>query len=53
MINVALPKGGWGEGLRGLCLRRVRLPRDFGENRRLTFENREKGVRYFWVKPPT
>ena len=31
MINVACQGAAGGEGLRGLCLRRVRLPRDFGE----------------------
>ena len=52
LINIALPKGRLGEKV-------YRLFRDAGyecpsieeENRKLIFENPEKGVRYFWVKP--
>ena len=52
MINIALPKGRLGE-------RAYRIFEEAGyecpsikeENRKLIFENEEKGVRYFWVKP--
>lgn len=52
MINIALPKGRLGEKV-------YRIFEDAGyacpeireENRKLTFENEENGVRYFWVKP--
>ena len=52
MLNVALPKGRLGErvydmfekaGFECPCIRE--------NNRKLIFENPEKGVRYFWVKP--
>ena len=52
MLNVALPKGRLGErvydmfekaGFECLSIRE--------NNRKLIFENPEKGVRYFWVKP--
>ncbi|MBQ4259340.1 MAG: ATP phosphoribosyltransferase [Lachnospiraceae bacterium] len=52
MINVALPKGRLGEKVydifekAGYACPTIREP-----NRRLTFENEEAGVRYFWVKP--
>ena len=52
MLNVALPKGRLGEKV-------YRLFKEAGfpcpsieeQNRKLIFENEEKGVRYFWVKP--
>lgn len=52
MINVALPKGRLGEKVydifekAGYACPTIKEP-----NRRLTFENEESGVRYFWVKP--
>ena len=52
MLNIALPKGRLGEiaydrmELAGYACPAVREP-----NRKLTFENPELGVRYFWVKP--
>ena len=52
MINVALPKGRLGEKVydifekAGYACPSIKEP-----NRRLTFENEEVGVRYFWVKP--
>ncbi|MBQ3329571.1 MAG: ATP phosphoribosyltransferase [Ruminococcus sp.] len=52
MLNVALPKGRLGEKVyamfeaAGFPCPSIREP-----NRRLIFENREAGVRYFWVKP--
>jgi len=52
MINIALPKGRLGEKVydifeaAGFSCPAIRSP-----NRRLTFENEQAGVRYFWVKP--
>lgn len=52
MINVALPKGRLGEKVydifeaAGYDCPSIKEP-----NRRLTFENEELGIRYFWVKP--
>ena len=52
MLNIALPKGRLGEiaydrmERAGYACPAVREP-----NRKLTFENPELGVRYFWVKP--
>ena len=52
MLNVALPKGRLGEKAYDLFERAgYDCPALREENRRLTFENEEKGVRYFWVKP--
>ncbi len=52
MINIALPKGRLGE-------KAYKVFEEAGyecnsikeENRKLIFENEEKGIRYFWVKP--
>ncbi len=52
MINVALPKGRLGEKVydmfesSGFPCPSIKEP-----NRKLIFENKEVGVRYFWVKP--
>jgi len=52
MLNIALPKGRLGEKVyamfeaAGFPCPSIREP-----NRKLIFENREAGVRYFWVKP--
>ena len=52
MLNVALPKGRLGEKVyamfeaAGFPCPSIREP-----NRKLIFENKEAGVRYFWVKP--
>jgi ATP phosphoribosyltransferase regulatory subunit len=52
MLNIALPKGRLGETVYGIFERA-----GFGcagildDTRRLMFENREAGVRYFWVRP--
>jgi len=52
MINMALPKGRLGEKVydlfesAGYACPSIKSP-----NRRLTFENEQSGVRYFWVKP--
>ncbi len=52
MINVALPKGRLGEKAYGIFERAgFECPSIKEENRKLIFENPEKGVRYFWVKP--
>ncbi len=51
-LNIALPKGRLGERVYGI-FERAGFPcpsiREAG--RKLIFENREAGVRYFWVKP--
>lgn len=52
MINVALPKGRLGEKVYDIfeaC--GYECPSIKEKNRKLIFENPEKGVRYFWVKP--
>ncbi|MDO4265137.1 MAG: ATP phosphoribosyltransferase [Eubacteriales bacterium] len=52
MLNVALPKGRLGETVyHRLAAAGFECPSILEKNRRLTFENEEKGVRYFWVKP--
>ncbi len=52
MLNIALPKGRLGEKAYGM-LSRAGYPclGVLEDNRRLTFENEEVGIRYFWVKP--
>ena len=52
MINIALPKGRLGEKAYGMFeAAGLECPSIKEENRKLIFENPEKGVRYFWVKP--
>lgn len=52
MINVALPKGRLGEKVYATFERAgYECPSIKEVNRKLVFENEEKGVRYFWVKP--
>jgi ATP phosphoribosyltransferase len=52
MINIALPKGRLGEKAYGLLEQAgYGCPEIRENNRKLTFENPETGVRYFWVKP--
>ena len=52
MINVALPKGRLGEKVYATFERAgFECPSIKETNRKLVFENEEKGVRYFWVKP--
>ena len=52
MINIALPKGRLGEkAYRIFEEAGYECPSIYEENRKLIFENPEKGVRYFWVKP--
>lgn len=52
MINVALPKGRLGEKVYGMFeAAGYECPSIRENSRRLIFENPQKGVRYFWVKP--
>ena len=52
MINIALPKGRLGEkAYRLLKNSGFECPAIEEPGRKLIFENPEKGVRYFWVKP--
>ncbi len=52
MINVALPKGRLGEKVYRMFEEAgYECPSVLSGSRKLIFENTEKGVRYFWVKP--
>lgn len=52
MLNVALPKGRLGEKVYDMFEKSgFECPSIKETNRKLIFENPEKGVRYFWVKP--
>ncbi len=52
MLNVALPKGRLGEKVYAMFEKAgFECPSIRENNRKLIFENPEKGVRYFWVKP--
>ena len=52
MINIALPKGRLGEKAYGILeAAGFESPSIKEQNRKLIFENPQKGVRYFWVKP--
>ena len=51
-VNIALPKGRLGEQVYDMFARAgFECPSILEPNRKLIFENPEKGVRYFWVKP--
>lgn len=51
-LNIALPKGRLGETVYGLMERAgFPCPAVLEDGRRLTFENPEVGIRYFWAKP--
>lgn len=51
-VNIALPKGRLGEKVYNMFKEAgYECPSIEETNRKLIFENREKGVRYFWVKP--
>ena len=51
-INVALPKGRLGEKVYDIFEKAgFECPAIKENNRKLTFENPEKKIRYFWVKP--
>jgi len=52
MINVALPKGRLGERVYAMFeAAGYECPSIKENSRKLIFENKEKNVRYFWVKP--
>ena len=52
MLNIALPKGRLGEKVYDMFeAAGYECPSIKENNRKLIFENEEKGVRYFWVKP--
>ncbi len=52
LLNVALPKGRLGERVYAMFARAgFECPEVTENSRKLIFENPEKGVRYFWVKP--
>lgn len=52
MVNIALPKGRLGEQVYGLFEKAgFDCPDILSDTRKLFFENKEKGVRFFWVKP--
>ena len=52
MLNVALPKGRLGEKVYAIFEKAgFECPAIHENNRKLIFENPEKNVRYFWVKP--
>ncbi len=52
MLNIALPKGRLGEKVYAMFEKAGFPCPSIRENsRKLIFENEEKGVRYFWVKP--
>lgn len=52
MINIALPKGRLGEKVYKLFEKNgYPCPETLENSRKLIFENKDAGVRYFWVKP--
>lgn len=52
MVNIALPKGRLGEKIYGMFEQAgFDCPSIRESNRKLIFENSEKGIRFFWVKP--
>lgn len=52
VINIALPKGRLGEKVYDMFEKAgFECPSIKENNRKLTFENEEKGIRFFWVKP--
>ena len=52
MLNVALPKGRLGEKVYAMFEKAgFPCPSLLENSRKLIFENKDKGVRYFWVKP--
>ena len=52
MLNIALPKGRLGEKVYAMfAAAGYECPAILENSRKLIFENEEKGVRYFWVKP--
>lgn len=52
MLNIALPKGRLGEKVYKMFENAgFECPSINEKSRKLIFENEEKGIRYFWVKP--
>ena len=52
MLNIALPKGRLGEKVYAMFAKAgFECPALLEPGRKLIFDNEEKGVRYFWVKP--
>lgn len=52
MLNIALPKGRLGEKVYTMFEKAgFECPSIKENNRKLIFENKELGIRYFWVKP--
>ena len=52
LLNIALPKGRLGEQVYGmLAAAGFPCPAVLENGRRLIFENKAAGIRYFWVKP--
>lgn len=52
MLNIALPKGRLGEKVYDMFEKAgYDCPSIKETNRKLIFENKEKGIRFFWVKP--
>ena len=52
MLNIALPKGRLGEKVYRMFEESgYGCPGILEDSRRLVFENKNRGVRYFWVKP--
>ncbi len=52
MLNIALPKGRLGEKVYAMFAGAgFECPELLENSRKLIFENRDAGVRYFWVKP--
>ena len=51
MINVALPKGRLGERVYKMFEEAGYGCEDIFNGRKLVFENKDAGIRYFWVKP--
>lgn len=52
MLNIALPKGRLGEKVYAMFEKAgYECPSIKENNRKLIFENQNKGIRYFWVKP--
>ena len=52
IVNRALPKGRLGEQVYALFEKAgLECPDILSDTRKLFFENKEKGIRFFWVKP--
>ncbi len=52
MLNIALPKGRLGQRVYSMFEKAgFECPQVMEDTRKLIFENPERGVRYFWVKP--